>query len=173
MGDEQAVMVGWWRGREIDIHPSSDQQAAPDASAPGSQPVTKPNPRDGGAPCPFRHRDRYMTGDAMSMAPTLPCSAGSYRSPRARSPGRCLPGCTSQARSSAGTSIHSDVREVVNSVWTTLTHLERAGQHPGTLAALRFVQSSHVHIPRCDLRKCDLDRSLIVVAALHRVPVQG
>jgi hypothetical protein len=36
-----------------------------------------------------------------------------------------------------------DAREVVSSVWTTLTALERAGQHPGTLAALRFVLIHH------------------------------
>lgn len=38
---------------------------------------------------------------------------------------------------------HPDAREVVRSVWTTLTVLEQAGQHPGTLAALRFVLIHH------------------------------
>jgi hypothetical protein len=38
---------------------------------------------------------------------------------------------------------HPDAREVISSVCTTLTQLERAGQHPGTLAALRFVLIHH------------------------------
>ena len=38
---------------------------------------------------------------------------------------------------------HPDAREMVSSVWTTLTALEKAGQHPGVLAALRFVLVHH------------------------------
>jgi hypothetical protein len=38
---------------------------------------------------------------------------------------------------------HPDAREMVSSVWTTLTALEKAGQHPGILAALRFVLIHH------------------------------
>jgi hypothetical protein len=38
---------------------------------------------------------------------------------------------------------HPKAREVVNSVCNTLTELERASHHPGTLAALRFVLISH------------------------------
>jgi hypothetical protein len=38
---------------------------------------------------------------------------------------------------------HPNAREVVSSVCTALTELERAGQHPGTLAALRFVLIHH------------------------------
>jgi hypothetical protein len=34
-------------------------------------------------------------------------------------------------------------RELVGSVWDTLTDLERAGHHPRTLAALRFVLIHH------------------------------
>jgi hypothetical protein len=38
---------------------------------------------------------------------------------------------------------HPDAQEVINSIWNTLTQLEQAGQHPGTLAALRFVLIHH------------------------------
>lgn len=38
---------------------------------------------------------------------------------------------------------HLDAREMVSSVWTTLTELERAGQHAGAIAALRFVLIHH------------------------------
>jgi hypothetical protein len=38
---------------------------------------------------------------------------------------------------------HPDARQMVSSVWTTLTALEKAGQHPGILAALRFVLIHH------------------------------
>jgi hypothetical protein len=34
-------------------------------------------------------------------------------------------------------------RELVGSVWDTLTDLERAGHHPRTIAALRFVLVHH------------------------------
>ncbi len=38
---------------------------------------------------------------------------------------------------------HPDAGAVVSSVWTALTALEQTGQHPGTLAALRFVLIHH------------------------------
>lgn len=50
---------------------------------------------------------------------------------------------TLSARTVAWLAEHPDAREVVSSVWTTLTALERSGQHPGTLAALRFVLIHH------------------------------
>lgn len=34
-------------------------------------------------------------------------------------------------------------RKLVGSVWDTLTDLERAGHHPGAMAALRFVLVHH------------------------------
>lgn len=52
-------------------------------------------------------------------------------------------GTTLSVRTLTWLAAHSDAREVVSSVWTTLTQLERAGQHPGTLAALRFVLIHH------------------------------
>jgi hypothetical protein len=38
---------------------------------------------------------------------------------------------------------HPNAHEVVSSVWNTLTELERAGHHPGTIAAFRFVLIHH------------------------------
>jgi hypothetical protein len=38
---------------------------------------------------------------------------------------------------------HPEAHEVVSSVWATLATLERAGAHPGTLSALRFVLIHH------------------------------
>jgi hypothetical protein len=38
---------------------------------------------------------------------------------------------------------HPEAHDVVSSVCSTLTALEQAGQHPGTLAALRFVLTCH------------------------------
>jgi hypothetical protein len=38
---------------------------------------------------------------------------------------------------------HPDAREVISSVWTALTELERAGYHLGALDALRFVLIHH------------------------------
>jgi hypothetical protein len=53
-------------------------------------------------------------------------------------------GCTTlSARSVSWLAKHPDAKELVSSVWTMLTALERAGQHPGTLAALRFVLIHH------------------------------
>ncbi|MGH3821461.1 MAG: hypothetical protein ACRDRA_01240 [Pseudonocardiaceae bacterium] len=42
-------------------------------------------------------------------------------------------------------------RLIVDSVWDTLTELERAGHHPGALAALRFVLIHHepTRVGRC------------------------
>jgi hypothetical protein len=56
-----------------------------------------------------------------------------------------IPGAdtTLSARTVTWLAEHPDAREVVSSVWTTLTELEQAGQHPGTLAALRFVLIHH------------------------------
>ncbi len=42
---------------------------------------------------------------------------------------------------------------MVSSVWTTLTELERAGQHAGTIAALRPVWQVHRPHDRDSLRK--------------------
>jgi hypothetical protein len=52
-------------------------------------------------------------------------------------------GMTPSARTVSWLAEHPDAQEVVSSVWTMLTGLERAGQHPGTLAALRFVLILH------------------------------
>lgn len=56
-----------------------------------------------------------------------------------------IPGAdtTLSARTVAWLAEHPDAREVVSSVWTTLTELEQDGQHPGTLDALRFVLIHH------------------------------
>ncbi|MGH3899179.1 MAG: hypothetical protein ACRDTA_13250 [Pseudonocardiaceae bacterium] len=62
------------------------------------------------------------------------------------------------ARTVAWWAEHSDAREVICSVWTALTALEQAGQHPGALAALRFVLIHHQpptrtgHCPTCRRR---------------------
>lgn len=50
---------------------------------------------------------------------------------------------------------HPNAHEVVSSVWATLAALERTGQDPGALAALRFVLTHHQpptrtgHCPTC------------------------
>lgn len=50
---------------------------------------------------------------------------------------------TPSARTVSWLEAHPDAREMVCSVWTTLAALEEAGQHPGILAALRFVLIHH------------------------------
>jgi hypothetical protein len=45
-------------------------------------------------------------------------------------------------------------RLVVDSVWDTLTELERAGHHPQLLAALRFVLVHHQPTPAGRCRAC-------------------
>jgi hypothetical protein len=52
-------------------------------------------------------------------------------------------GLTPSDRTVSWLAEHPDARELVSSVWTMLTALEWAGQHPGTLAALRFVLIHH------------------------------
>jgi hypothetical protein len=52
-------------------------------------------------------------------------------------------GTTLSARTLTWLAAHSNAQDLVSSVWTTLTQLQRAGQHPGTLAALRFVLIHH------------------------------
>ncbi len=52
-------------------------------------------------------------------------------------------GTTLSASTASWLAEHPAAREVVCSVWSTLTELERAGQHPGTLTALRFVLIHH------------------------------
>jgi hypothetical protein len=47
------------------------------------------------------------------------------------------------ARTVSWLAAHPGACEVVYSVCTALTELERTGQHPGTLAALRFVLIHH------------------------------
>lgn len=78
---------------------------------------------------PAAARDWPITGGATSMASL------SVPKPKA--------GMTLSARTVAWLAEHPDAQAVVSSVWTTLTELERAGQHPGTLAALRFVLIHH------------------------------
>ncbi len=45
-------------------------------------------------------------------------------------------------------------RRVVRSVWGKLTELERAGQHPGAIAALRRVLTDHQPTPAGRCRTC-------------------
>ena len=47
------------------------------------------------------------------------------------------------ARTVAWLAGHSQARKVVGSVWDTLATLERAGQHPGPIDALRRVLAHH------------------------------
>lgn len=48
-------------------------------------------------------------------------------------------GMALSARTLTWLTTHPDARQVVSSVWATLTELEQAGQHHGVLDALRFV----------------------------------
>ncbi len=65
------------------------------------------------------------------------------------------PGPTLSARTVRWLAAPPDAQEVVSLVWTTLSVLERTGQHPGALAALRFVLIHHQpptrtgHCPTC------------------------
>jgi hypothetical protein len=52
-------------------------------------------------------------------------------------------GMTLSARTVSWLAEHPDAHKMVSSVWTTLTALEKTGQHPGILAALRFVLIHH------------------------------
>jgi hypothetical protein len=47
------------------------------------------------------------------------------------------------ARTVAWLADHSQARKLVGSVWDTLAELERAGQHPGPIDALRRVLAHH------------------------------
>jgi hypothetical protein len=47
------------------------------------------------------------------------------------------------ARTVAWLTDHSQARNLVDSVWDTLAELERVGQHPGPIAALRRVLAYH------------------------------
>ncbi len=49
---------------------------------------------------------------------------------------------------------HPRDRELVRSVWDTLTELERAGQQPGPIAALRSVLTHHQPTPAGRCRTC-------------------
>ena len=49
---------------------------------------------------------------------------------------------------------HSLHRVLVESVWDTLTELERAGHHAGAIAALRFVLVHHEPTPAGRCRAC-------------------
>lgn len=101
-------------------------------------------PRHGGTPCPPRHHDWLTTSGAMPRAtsacsPTLQASADAHPTTARRV--RKRPGVLDHPTTRAGTTLsastvkwlaeHPDAREVVCSVWTMLTELERAGQHPG------------------------------------------
>ena len=47
------------------------------------------------------------------------------------------------AQTIAWLAAHSEARKLVGSVWDTLVELERAGQHPGLIDALRRVLAYH------------------------------
>ncbi|MGH3888513.1 MAG: hypothetical protein ACRDSZ_18470 [Pseudonocardiaceae bacterium] len=58
------------------------------------------------------------------------------------------------ARTLAWLADHPHARRLVRSVWDTLNELERAGHHPGTIAALRRVLAHHQPTPAGRCRTC-------------------
>ncbi len=87
------------------------------------------------------------------MSTTLPTQRGLER---VASTPSCRVDATLQlsARTVAWLAQHPLARALVDSVWDTLTELERAGHHPPVLAALRFVLKHHEPTPSGRCRAC-------------------
>jgi hypothetical protein len=113
------------------------------------------------APAPLRTNGQWRTiEDTRPHRVLMPSSPLTGRGTDPASSTVPIPraGTTLSARTLTWLAAHSDARDLASSVWITLTQLERAGQHPGTLAALRFVLIHHQpptrtgHCPTCRRR---------------------